>query len=121
ESHAGSVSGPSRSAPRARRRSRKSPVRALRRSTVAERNWAQPAATAQLAGCAADHDAERGRMNVVAVSTPSYSEWRVPIGTLPSTEGAVADGVKRMRACNDRDVGNMPPRSLREHPYLRNG
>jgi len=71
-------------------------------------------------------------MNVVAVSSPSSSEWRRRFvdysgqmvegsdGTLPSTESAVADGVKRMRACNDRDVGNMPPRSLRKHPYLRN-
>jgi hypothetical protein len=41
-------------------------------------------------------------------------------GTLPSTESAVADGVKRMRVRNDRDLGNMPPRSLRKHQYLKN-
>jgi len=66
-------------------------------------------------------------MNVVAVSTPSSPEWRRRIvdysgqmveasdGTFPSTDSAV----KRMRARDDRDVGNMSPRSPRPHSYLR--
>ncbi len=64
-------------------------------------------------------------MNVVAVSTPSSPEWRWRIvdysgqmveeshGTYPSIATAVADGVERMRARDDRDVGNVPSRSLR--------
>ena len=71
-------------------------------------------------------------MNVVAVSTPSSPEWRWRImdyagqmieesdGTFLSIESAVTDGAKRVRARDDRDVRNMPSRSLRPRTYRRN-
>jgi hypothetical protein len=59
-------------------------------------------------------------MNVVAVSTPSSPEWRWRIvdyagqmveeseDTFPSIASAVAEGIKRMRDRDGRNVG-MPP------------
>ena len=72
-------------------------------------------------------------MNVVAISTPSCPEWRWRIvdyagqmveesyGTFPSIESAVADGVLRLHARDDRDVASTPARIPRSTSHMRNG
>lgn len=71
-------------------------------------------------------------MNVVAICTPPFIDWRWRIvsydgaiveespGTFGSIASAVKEGTVRLRARDDRDVTSMPSRVYRSTSHLRN-